>query len=159
MSFTVKVVDPMQADVVDLVRRHRTFCDATAPAESCHNLPAEALRHADVTLWGVYEGEALLAMGALKLLGNGMGEIKSMHTAQNARGRGLGRVMLDQVIAAARDMGLCSLWLETGVHADFTAARGLYEGAGFQLTGPFADYVEDPYSCFYTLDLTGGAVG
>jgi putative acetyltransferase len=159
MTITVKVVDPMQADVAALVLAHNVFCDGTAPAESCHNLPVEGLRHADVTLWGAYEGDALLAMGALKLLGDGAGEVKSMHTAQSARGRGLGRVMLRQVIGAAQDAGLHSLWLETGAQDDFIPSRSLYESVGFQLTGPFADYKDDPNSCYYTLDLVREGVG
>ncbi|HMM65526.1 MAG TPA: GNAT family N-acetyltransferase, partial [Dokdonella sp.] len=37
--------------------------------------------------------------------------------------------------------------------AAFEPARALYERFGFDYCGPFADYVEDPYSVFMTKAL------
>jgi ribosomal protein S18 acetylase RimI-like enzyme len=39
------------------------------------------------------------------------------------------------------------LRLETGIYQ--TEAIGLYEGFGFERTGPFGEYREDPLSLFY----------
>jgi len=45
------------------------------------------------------------------------------------------------------------LSLETGSMEAFAPARKLYTGFGFEFCGPFADYVEDPYSVFMTRSL------
>ena len=37
--------------------------------------------------------------------------------------------------------------------AAFAPARSLYTRFGFRPCGPFADYVEDPYSVFMTREL------
>lgn len=137
-----------------LVNTHTEFCDGTAPAESCHRLPVSDLFVPELTVWVASEGETLLGMGALKQLSESEGEIKSMHTVAAARGKGVARKMLTTIIETAKTRGYTSLWLETGVHPDFAAARALYEKAGFRETGPFGSYVTDPHSLFMTLDLT-----
>jgi putative acetyltransferase len=68
-------------------------------------------------------------------------------------GRGVGRAMLDHILAEAASRGYTRLWLETGSTPDFDPARCPYERAGFVRCGPFADYVEDPFSVFMTLAL------
>ncbi|CUH75313.1 GNAT family N-acetyltransferase [Tropicibacter naphthalenivorans] len=136
-----------------LVDTHTTFCDGTAPAESCHRLPVSRLFTPDITVWVVQEGETAIGMGALKQLSEDDGEIKSMHTRASARGQGIAKAMLGTIIAAAKAKGLKTLWLETGVHPDFAAARALYKAHGFTECAPFGDYVLDPHSVFMTKAL------
>ena len=62
--------------------------------------------------------------------------------------------MLRHLIAIARARGVDRVNLETGTGAAFAPARALYASAGFVPCGPFADYVESPYSFFMTLDLS-----
>lgn len=136
-----------------LVNTHAAFCDATAPAESCHRLPVAALFTPDITVWGAYDGPALIGMGALKQLSAHDGEIKSMHTAAAARGKGTAGMILQTIMAAAAARGMRRLWLETGVHPDFAPARALYAAHGFSECAPFGDYVLDPHSTFMTKTL------
>ncbi|WP_316013278.1 GNAT family N-acetyltransferase [Roseobacter sp. HKCCA0434] len=136
-----------------LVDRHVAFCDGTAPAESCHRLPVEALFGPDLTVWVAEDEGALMGMGGLKALPSGGGEIKSMHTVAEARGKGFARALLGAILAEAERRGYGALWLETGSHADFAAARGLYAAHGFTETGPFGDYVTDPHSVFMIKDM------
>lgn len=63
-------------------------------------------------------------------------------------GRGIGRAILEHLVAEARARGLTSLWLETGSTPAFVPALALYESAGFAYCGPFEGYVEDPFSRF-----------
>jgi putative acetyltransferase len=95
----------------------------------------------------------LLGCGALKDLGDSTGEIKSMHTREVLRGRGLGRRMLEHILAEARRREYTALFLETGSMDAFLPARRLYERYGFTYCGPFGDYAEDPHSVFMTLAL------
>jgi len=106
-----------------------------------------------VTFFSFRAGGTLLAVGALKQLDPQHAEIKSMHTAQDARGRGVGRQMLEHLIAVARERGYRRLSLETGSMASFAPARALYARAGFNVCGPFADYRESPNSTYMTLRL------
>ncbi|MFW2588772.1 GNAT family N-acetyltransferase [Sagittula sp. SSi028] len=137
----------------DLVNTHTTFCDGTAPAESCHRLPVTALFTPDITVWAAHDGDALIGMGALKTLTPTKAEIKSMHTRTAARGKGTAKALLEAIETHARARGITSLWLETGVHPDFAAARALYAGLGFTECPPFGDYQPDPHSTFMTKSL------
>jgi putative acetyltransferase len=93
-------------------------------------------------------------MGAIKRLTSpDHGEIKSMHVLMEMRGRGLARMLLDHLIAAAREEGLTRLSLETGAQPSFEAARLLYERAGFTYCDPFEGYRPDPNSVFMTLAI------
>jgi putative acetyltransferase len=106
-----------------------------------------------VTFWSAWEDDAVVAVGALKRLSADHGEIKSMHTAEAARGRGVGSAMLRQIMAAARAGGLSRLSLETGSWPYFAPARTLYARHGFVECPPFGNYRPDPNSVFMTLEL------
>jgi putative acetyltransferase len=68
-------------------------------------------------------------------------------------GKGVGRAVLEHIIAEAGRMGLGSLWLETGTAEAFRPAIGLYSSAGFKRCGPFEGYADDPFSVFMTRRL------
>jgi len=86
-------------------------------------------------------------------LGPDHAELKSMHTAEAARGRGIGRAMLTHLLGVARTRGVRRVSLETGTTTAFAAARALYHGAGFTSCGPFAGYRPSEDNLFMTLDL------
>lgn len=156
MSVLVLPADLAAPELAALVDRHTAFCDGTAPAESCHRLAIDALKAPDITVWQAVLDGRVMGLGALKVLGDTDGEIKSMHTAKEARGRGVARAILQTIIAEAERREYRALWLETGVHPDFAPARALYAANGFVETGPFGSYKTDPHSTFMTLNLTHG---
>ena len=147
--------DPRAADVRALLALHLTFARAQTPPEDAHAMDVDGLLDPAVTFFGYRATGVLLAVGALKRLDREHAEIKSMHTAQAARGRGLGRMMLDHLIAVARERGYRRLSLETGSMTAFAPARTLYASAGFELCQPFADYRMSPNSTYMTLELSG----
>jgi putative acetyltransferase len=106
-----------------------------------------------IAFFSYREDGELLAVGALKQLAPGHGEIKSMHTAQTARGRGIGRAMLGHLIGLARERGCHRVSLETGAIPAFAPARALYASAGFVPCGPLDEYAESPFNTFMTLTL------
>ena len=55
-----------------------------------------------------------------------------MRTADAALGRGVGKALLDHLVATARDEGMTRLSLETGSTEQFAAAIRLYEREGFR---------------------------
>ncbi|WP_227271144.1 GNAT family N-acetyltransferase [Roseobacter weihaiensis] len=148
-------VAPEQAsdrDVAALLDRHFKLMRSQSPAESCHVLPAEDFDGDDIHLFALREQNKVLAIGAIRLFGD-WGELKSMHTVAEARGRGVGRAMLTALIAQARRLGLRQLNLETGSGPEHLAARHLYESFGFEVCDPFGSYVTDPLSVFMTRSL------
>nr|WP_243843738.1 GNAT family N-acetyltransferase [Microbacterium endophyticum] len=126
---------------------------ATSPADSCHALDVDQLRHPSVTFWSAWIGDSVAGIAALKVLDSDRGEIKSMRADDKFRGDGVGRALLRHIIATARDKGLSSLWLETGTAPEFTPATRLYASEGFVDCGPFDEYLEDPHSRYMTASL------
>jgi len=139
--------------VVELLRIHVTRARAETARGSSHALDLSGLGAPGVTFWSAWEGDALLGVAALKRLSATHGEIKSMHTAEAARGRGVGSALLRQIMGAARAQGLSRLSLETGSWPYFAPARALYARHGFVECGPFGQYREDPNSVFMTMVL------
>lgn len=139
--------------VVALLTHHYTENRAVTPEGSAHVLDLSAMQRPEISFWTIWEGEDLLGMGALKRLGDGTGEVKSMRTYDHAKRKGVASAMVAHVIAAARADGLRRLFLETGSFAYFAPARTLYARHGFVECGPFEGYQPDPNSTFMALDL------
>ncbi|HEX6471477.1 MAG TPA: GNAT family N-acetyltransferase [Streptosporangiaceae bacterium] len=153
----ISIDDPRAADVRALLRRHLELMHSVTPPEDVHALDLGGLLDPAVTFVSFRDGGELLGIGALKQLDEGHGELKSMHTAAAARGRGVARAILDHLLSLARDRGYLRVSLETGSMAEFVPARTLYATAGFTLCGPFADYHPSPNSTFMTLELESRA--
>jgi putative acetyltransferase len=145
--------DPQAPDVRQLLERHLTFAHAHTPPQDVHALDIDGLLDPSVAFFSYRAAGQLLAVGALKQLDRRHAELKSMHTAQAARGRGIGRAMLDHLIGVARDRGCDRVSLETGTMAAFAPARALYTSAGFTPCGPFGNYTESPSNSFMTLPI------
>ena len=143
--------------VVALLQVHLTNARAQTAPGSAHALDLTGLQSPEISFWALWEDEALIAIGALKQLSPDHGEVKSMHTAEAARQRGMGSAMLRHIIATARAKGMSRLSLETGSWDYFRPAREFYSRYGFEPCPPFADYSHDPNSVFMTLDLRAPA--
>jgi putative acetyltransferase len=126
---------------------------ASSPPGSCHFLDFDGLNAPDVTFWSIWDTSSLVGCGALKQLDTCHGEIKSMRTAADHLGKGVGTAMLRHIIAEAKARGMTQLSLETGSGDAFAAAHALYLGFGFAYCPPFGDYTDDPFSRFMTLEL------
>nr|WP_249146361.1 GNAT family N-acetyltransferase [Bradyrhizobium diazoefficiens] len=155
MTIEIRTGDTFDPRVIALLDYHVTAARAQTAPGSAHALDLAGLRASDVAFWTGWDGETLVATGALKTLSPAHGEVKSMHTLQTARRRGFGAIMLSHIIAAGRARGLTRLSLETGSWDYFKPAHALYGAHGFVPCGPFEGYVEDPNSLFLTLDLRG----
>ena len=146
----IEIDDLERQQVRELLAGHLAQMLTMSPACSVHALDLERLRQPGIRVWTAWEGGQLLGCGALKELTPVHGEIKSMRTADTHRGKGVGRAMLAHLLAVARERGYERVSLETGATPAFLPALRLYESAGFQRCGPFADYTEDPHSVYMT---------
>ena len=150
----ITVDDPLRDDVLVLLDEHLADMRATSPPESVHALDPHALVGPGLTFWTLRDDGALLGCAALKEIDPGHAEIKSMRTTAAARRRGVASRLLDHVLEAARERGYLRISLETGTQDFFAPARSLYASRGFVECGPFAQYVVDPNSAFFSRTLT-----
>ena len=150
----IRIDDLRGPEIAALLERHLAFCRATSPPESVHALDLDKLRKPEITFWTAWDGTQILGCGALKEIDPSHGEVKSMHTALEHRGKGVAANVLQYMLSEARARSYKRLSLETGSQVEFAPARALYARHGFTVTGPFADYRLDPNSVFMTLDLT-----
>lgn len=149
----IRIDDLTSPEIAELLEEHLRDMYAASPPESVHALDLDKLRKPEITFWSAWEGNDLLGCGALKELDATHAEIKSMRSANRFRGKGVGKKMLEHILQVARERQYARLSLETGTQDFFIPARTLYERYGFEYCGPFADYVEDPFSAFMTHEL------
>jgi putative acetyltransferase len=149
----IRVDDLSGTAVRDLLRLHLAGMLENSPPGLSFALDLSGLQSPDVTVWSAWEGGRLLGVGALKVLDETAGEVKSMRTHPDHLRRGVGAALLDEIIAAARAKGLRRLSLETGCGEAFEAALALYRKRGFVVGGPFADYQPSAFNQFLHLAL------
>ncbi len=149
----ISVDDPGAPDVRRLLATHLDFAHAPTPPEDRHALDVDGLLDPTVTFFSLRRDGVLLAVGALKRLDGEHAEVKSMHTVEGLRRQGIGRRMIEHLIAMARAAGYRRLSLETGSMAEFAPARALYASVGFALCGPFGEYRASPNSIYMAIDI------
>ncbi|MFC4005218.1 GNAT family N-acetyltransferase [Prauserella oleivorans] len=151
---TIEPDDLTRQPVRELIAEHLADMHATSPAESVHALDHAALQEPEVSFWTSWSDGTLLGCAALKELSPFEGEIKTMRTRREARGRGVASHLLTFLIDESRRRGYHRISLETGSQDFFAPARRLYARHGFTPCPPFADYQADPNSVFMTLRLS-----
>ena len=87
-SILIAPDDPARADITALLEVHAAFALEESPPDTCHFLDVAGLKTPDITFWSARDGETLLGVVALKALDDRSGEVKSMHVAEAARGKG-----------------------------------------------------------------------
>jgi putative acetyltransferase len=149
----VAAEDPRRADIELLLAAHLAFAHQHSPPQDVHALDIDDLCAPAITFLTARAAGRLLGVGALKELDATRAELKSMHTAITARGRGVGSQMLTHLLGLARERGYDRVSLETGTAAVFEPAQRLYAAAGFTVCAPFAAYTDSEYSLCMTLAL------
>lgn len=152
-GLVIAVADPRSPDLRALIETHVAFAHSVTPVCQIHALGADALAGPDITVFSARRDGVLLGVGGLKDLGEGHAEIKSMHTSEGARGQGVGRAIVEHLLAVAGERGYRRVSLETGTMPAFEPARALYRAAGFQECEPFGDYERNDGSVCMTITI------
>ncbi|MCR9271314.1 MAG: GNAT family N-acetyltransferase [Hyphomonadaceae bacterium] len=99
------------------------------------------------------DGEPIGTAGLVPGHGEGVLELIKMSARKDIQGQGIGRALMDAVVAKAIEMGARQIWLETNTSLE--AALALYRKTGFrELTGD--ELTPTPYdrcNCQMVLDL------
>ena len=136
-----------------LLALHLAGMHASSPPGHVFALDLSGLRAPAVSVWSAWRGGAIAGIGALKELGGGTGEIKSMRTHPDHLRAGVGAAILEHVIGEARRRGLRRLSLETGHGPAFEPALAMYRARGFATGAAFGDYEASDFSQFMHLEL------
>jgi putative acetyltransferase len=104
-------------------------------------------------LWSAWSGKEIAGVGALKDLGDGVGELKSIRTHPTIVRQGVGAAILEHIIDGARARGMKQLSLETGSGPAFEPALALYRRRGFVEGDTFANYERSDFNQFLHLVL------
>ena len=104
--------------------------------------------HGDLLI--ALDGETAIGCVAVRRLDDNVCEMKRLFVRPEARGKGLGRDLAQEIIAIARKRGYASIRLDT--LEQLSSAMRLYEAIGFSRTGP---YYENPLPgvVYWQLDL------
>ena len=153
MSFHIAADDLASEETRALLRLHLAGMHASSPPGHSYALDLSGLQTPDITAWSAWEDGRIAAIGALKALADGTGEVKSMRTHPDFLRRGAAAQILETIIHAAKVRGYTRLSLETGSGADFEAALALYRRRGFRNGEAFAGYVPSDFNQFLHLDL------
>ena len=150
---SIEIDNPEKPDVTALVERHLRFSHENSPENSCFAFDVSALKGPDVTFWTAREDGRAIGTIALKEIEPGHGEIKSVHTHSDARGKGVGRKLVETVIEVAQARGWHRLSLESGTNEAFKPSRLLYEATGFEQCPAFGDYEDGTFSYCMTREI------
>lgn len=153
IAMDIRKADLSDARVQALLRLHLEGMHENSPPGSVFALDLSGLQAPGVTVWGAWEGDEILGIGALKRFAPDAGEVKSMRTHPDHMRKGVGAALLEEVICEARRLGLRTLSLETGRGPTFEPALQLYRRRGFVDGRSFADYAPGGFSQFLHLQL------
>ncbi|MEQ8447327.1 MAG: GNAT family N-acetyltransferase [Pelagibacterium sp.] len=150
MAASIAIETPLSDEVRVLVKALNAYLNPLSPPEFQFQMTVEQMAGEDTTVFIARdESGTPVGMGALKLFGENMAEVKRMYTLPQVRGQRVGVALLDAIEALARQKGVKTLKLETGNVAGFEPAWRLYERGGFTRCGAFLDYPDSQYSAFY----------
>ena len=149
----ISIDDPRADDVRALLERHLAFARATTRPEDVYALDVDGLADPAVTFFSYRADGRVVGVAALKRIDDEHAELKSMHTAEEARGQGVARALVEHIVGLARERGYRRPSLETGSGPAFEPARALYASAGFAPCEAFGDYTPSPNSAYMTLAL------
>ncbi len=136
-----------------LVALHLAGMHSDSPPDAVFALPIDSLRAPYIRVWSAWRGDRIAGIGALRLLPDRIGEVKSMRTHPDHLRQGVAAALLDRIVVEAKEAGLTRLSLETGNGPGFQAALSLYRNRGFRDGGPFGSYAENGHSLFLHRNL------
>ena len=131
---SVRYDSPVARELTHALHREQVATFGTA--DDPDTTPAEQFEPpAGMFLVATCSDRIALACGGWHTAGPTTAEIKRMYVDPSARGRGLGRWLVDALELDARRRGMTEVILETGIHN--RAAMALYISCGYALVEPY----------------------
>lgn len=143
---------PDRADIHRLLGQADARSAALYPAESRFGATAAELILQNVRFFLARDFGTAVGCGGFVVGADRCGELKRVFVIPEARGRSIGRRIVEAVEHAARAEHVPTLLIETGVAS--VEALSLYRRLGYAERGPFWSYGSDPLSVFLEKPLT-----
>jgi ribosomal protein S18 acetylase RimI-like enzyme len=126
-------------DLLDMYCRDEFGDGKPLAAEARQNLISGLVKHGGARVFLAFEAErplgvAVCLIGFSSFRGKPLINIHDIAVSPEARGKGIGRELMEAVEADARALGCCKVTLE--VRSDNTRAMNLYRSVGFKPTEP-----------------------
>lgn len=144
-TIEIRTESPLNPGVRPLIDASQKEMEEVYPPEEIFSLDAEELATPNTQLLVARVDDRPVGCIALVDMLR-YGEIKRLFVEKSARGIGLGRTLIEEAEAAARDIGLEVLRLETG--PKLKPAVTVYKRLGYSERGPFGQYRDLPCSLF-----------
>lgn len=145
LTLDIRTESPLTPDARALIAASQAALESVYAADEIFTLDPQELAAPNAQfLVARLDGEALGCIALVDMVR--YGELKRLFVASAARGLGLGQRLVAEAEAAARDVGLKVLRLETG--PELVPAVRLYRSLGYRERGPFGDYADLPCSLF-----------
>jgi GNAT superfamily N-acetyltransferase len=140
--------DEDRAEVRELFWEYLQWANGRVNEEFGVNFDIEAMLNDDMANLDIYfpphgrlllatEGSRTAGIACLKRLRRDIGEIKRMYVRPEFRGKGVGRALLEALIAEARDIWYPTVRLDSARFME--AAHALYRSAGFNEIEPYPE--------------------
>ena len=136
--------DPVALELLAAMEAWVTENFGPATPDRTSTVTADEMAPPDGAFVVLYEDGEPVAGGGLRRLGEEVAEIKRMFVVPAARGRGIGRRVLDELEAVAGELGYRRLRLDTA--QSMTTAMALYRAAGYR---DIEDYNGNSYASFW----------
>lgn len=136
-----------------LLALHLAGMHAASPPGNVFALDLSGLQDPAVSVWTAWRDGRVASIGAIKMLADGVAEVKSMRTHPDFTRRGAADAILDTIIAFARKRGVTRLSLETGSGPAFEPAIALYRRRDFVSGAAFGGYQETEFNQFFHLAI------
>lgn len=143
--------NPTSLAVRELIAELDCYLEALYPPESRFGLSIEALQDKSVTLFVAKTNDISVGCGGIQLQAPGYAEIKRMYVRPDMRGKGIGKQIVSEIEAFAKQANIHTLRLETGAHQP--EAIHLYQKLGYYPIPPFNDYKLDPLCLYFEKTL------
>ncbi len=151
-NLNVSAESPYDKECLDLLAQLRTELSEKYPDElrGTPLIPEELTASGAAFLVARRNGKPL-GCGAIRPFEPGVAEIKRMFVVHQARGSGIGRVILQSLEAFAKKFGYRSVRLETGLKQP--EAISLYQSAGYHRAPCYGPYRKNPMSICFEKEL------
>lgn len=143
--------NPNSLAMRELIAELDCYLEALYPPESRFGLDIVALQDKSVTLFVAKIDDKSVGCGGIQLQAPGYAEIKRMYVRPDMRGKGIGKQIVSEIEAFAKQANVRTLRLETGAHQP--EAIHMYQKLGYYPIPPFNDYKLDPLCLYFEKNL------
>ena len=145
-TIQIQPADPRTPAIRNMISELDAYQALLYPPESNHLEPVKKLVSSRYYFIAAWQRQTPLGIASFRRTAGIYVEIKRLYVPQQHRGKGLARALMKALEKQAVQENYTETRLETGIYQK--EALALYQRLGYEKTGPFGAYREDPLSVF-----------